>query len=98
MMVHHRVHPRQDITKIRWLHVHQGNAVIVPELLGRDLLDLNPEELHHDDIFRALDLAERPDTRRCFIAPQERAQGQATGDSIRVRVMLNEDQEIFTVL
>ena len=97
MMVYHRVHARQDVAKIRRLHVHQGNAVIVPELLGRDLLDLDPEELHHDDVFRALDLAERADTRRRLLR-QECAQGQPTGNSIRVRIVLNENQQIFTVL
>ena len=97
-MVHHRVHPRQDVAKIWRLHVHQRNAVIVPEPLDRDLLDLDAEELHHDDVFRALDLAERADTRRRFIAPQERAQGQSTGNSIWVRIVLNENQQIFTVL
>ena len=97
-MVYHCIHARQDVAKIRRLHIHQGNAVIVPEPLDRDLLDLDPEELHHDDIFRALDLTERADARRHFIASQERAQGQPTGNGIRVGIMLNENQQIFTVL
>ena len=70
----------------------------MPQLLNRDLFDLNAEELHHDDIFWTLDLAERPDARRGLVAPQERAQGQPTGNGIRVGIMLNENQQIFTVL
>jgi hypothetical protein len=78
--------------------VDQGNAIVVAQLLHRDMLDLDAEQLDHRDIFGAGYLPEGTNRRGNFVPSQERSQGPCTGHRIRIGVMLNQNEEIVHLL
>ena len=69
MVINDRVDTKRHIvTEIRRLHIHQGNTVIVCEVLRCDLLNFDFEETNHGHVFRPGDLAEGGNAGGTFVA------------------------------
>jgi hypothetical protein len=92
----HRENPRgRVLAEDRRLHVHQGKAIELVEIDGGDGAHLDPESPDHGEILGPLDLTEGDQRRGRRLATEQRSQGVPTGDSVGVRVGLQQNADLL---
>jgi hypothetical protein len=88
----HREDPRRGaLAEDGGLHVHEGDAVELVELLGGEGPHLEPQRLHHGEILGPRDLAEGAQRGGRALAAQQGPQGHPRRDAVGVGVGLQQD-------
>ena len=98
MVIDHQVDVRQQAGEVMRLHVHERDLVELLELLRRQRLDLEVEQLHHAQVFGPGHRLEAADHRGLPRAAQDRTQGEAAGHRVRIRVVVRQDQHAIRVV
>ncbi len=80
------------------LHVdHRQSGTVFVQILIGDPLDVNFEQANHRQIFRTRDLSESYDRRSGPVTAEELAQSQSAADCVRVRIMLQQNMDLFAL-
>jgi hypothetical protein len=86
MVVDHHVHGahpgRRALSEDGRLHVHQGQAVELVQLLREDGVHLDAQGLDHGEVLRPLDLSEGDHRSGGALASEQGAQGVGAGDAV----------------
>jgi hypothetical protein len=79
------------------LDVHRRDAVETLERLGRDRLNLDVEQVGHPQVLGAGDALNGADDGRRLGAAQQVAQGQAARQGVRIRVVVQQNEDAVRV-
>ena len=79
------------------LDVDGGDAIEVGEVGRAHRLDLDVEQVLHPDVLGPGDVLHGADDRRRLVAPQQGAQRQAAGHGVRIRIVVQQDQDAIRV-
>ena len=74
------------------LHVHHRDPIERLDLLQRDDLDVDVEQVHHPLVLRPRHALQRRDDGRLPVAVQHRAERQAAGHRVGIRIVVQEDE------
>ncbi len=87
----------QQAGEVVRLDVDQGDAIEPLHLFGREHFDLQVEQLEHPEVFRTADAVETADDGGLSGAAEDVAKREAARDGVRVRVVVEQDQDAVGV-
>ena len=97
VMVDHQVDAVDRAAEVVRLHVHHRDPIELLDLLGREDLDVDVEQVHHPLVLRPRDALQRRDDRRLLGCGAGRAQRQAAGHRVGIRIVVQEDEDAVGV-
>ena len=97
MVIDDEIGPIEQAAEVVRLDVDGRDPVEARERRGRDLLDVDVQHVGHPQVFRPRHPLHRPDDRRRLGAAQQVAQREAAGERIRIRVVMEEDEDAVGV-
>ena len=87
----------RPIREMRRLQIDDGDTAEILDCLLRHLFNLDFEQLHHRDVFRTCNTAERPERSALFVAPEDLAEREPARNRVGIGIILEQDQDVFRV-
>ena len=96
-MVDHQIRAIEQAAEVVRLHVDRRHPVVRLERGRRDMLDLDVEHVRHPEVLRPCHSLHGADDRGRFGPPQQVAKREPARQGIRVRIVVQEDQDAIGV-
>ena len=97
MVVDHQIDAVDLAAEVVRLHVHHADPVVCADALGRHVLDVNVEQVHHPQVLGPCHALHRADDGGGLGAAQHVAQRQPAGHRVGVRIVVQHDQHAVGV-